>query len=463
MHKLIFIAELLGEIMPNGTVSSQSGDTDLGSKLSENSQDDQEAICLEPQISQIIADKLKLTEMGQRNDYVTLAKVSTAALSFFPPLYFQSVFGRLSSWLPPHRQYSEYSIIDAWRPLRTAKYLFDISVPAFSHAPGPLTRTFLPPVIQHMFWRPSNYFQQADPFDSVTSFEDEQWIFINGICTNNDVAKLNSSLISQIFKRPISVVHNATDSTVVDLMECVIGKTFETDPSLDDSQSMTEPAIKATVAVLAALKDPQKQKVVLLCHSQGTIITANVLRALKNTLTQIKAMKHGNEICHLDSLSQIVFELCWQESFIESSVEEVDNQLIAMMKKLEVYTFANCADKMTYVCYGQNERCEDIGLPYIENFANQFDLVARLGIISPLRDPDAENPIIDIDGGVYEKQGPAAWGHLLNQHYLFGMEDFLANSQSSQNPYQASPLSVTQGMPRLYSYYNGKRVSSYYT
>lgn len=438
--------------MDNETTASQ---VNMSEELQAGSEE------LDSRVSQIMADKLRLTDAGQRNDYATLAKVSTAALSFFPPLYFQSIFGNIRSWAPPHRPYSEYTIINPWQPLRTAKYLFDISVPAFSHAPGPLARTFLPPIIQNMFWRPSDYFQQADPFASVTSFDDEHWIFINGICTNEDVAKLNSGLISQLFKRPVSVVHNATDSTLVDLYECVVGKTFETDPSLDDSQSMTEPAIKATLAVLAALRDPQKQKVVLLCHSQGTIITANVLRALKNTLTQIRTIKQGKQVDQLDSLSQMVFDLCWQTDFTETSCEEVDNQLIAMMQKLEVYTFANCADKMTYVCYAQNDQGEDIGLPYIENFANQFDLVARLGVLSPLRDDSAESPIIDIDGAVYEKQGLAAWGHLLNQHYLFGMSDFLADPQHKHNPYQAW-LSEDAQAPRLYRYYDGKRVPAYY-
>ena len=141
-------------------------------------------------------------------------------------------------------------------------------------------RTLLPPVVQNVFWRPSNYFQQADPFDGVTSFANEHWFFLNGICTNEAVAKINSDLISRLFQRPVTCIHNATCSIGLDLTQCVVGKIFKTDPDLEHAQSMTEPAIKATLAIIEALKDPNKDKVVLLCHSQGTIITANVLRAL---------------------------------------------------------------------------------------------------------------------------------------------------------------------------------------
>ncbi len=419
---------------------------------------------LDPKISEIIDSVLTVQSAREQNDYEVLVKVAYEALNFFPPLYVQSIFGRIGDWMPPHRKDSEYTIIDFWRPARTLGYLIDTMVPAFSHSPGPIARTLLPPVVQNLFWRPSNYFQQADPFDSVTSFTNEQWFFINGIATNEAVAKINSDFITELFQRPITVIHNETSSTLLDLVQCAVGKTFKADPGIDYAQSMTEPAVKATVAILEALKDPHKDRVVLLCHSQGTIITANVLRALQRSLSNIQLLRKTAGVrsqLNLELIDELALDILWKEELFECSSEELDCYLVQTLKKLEVYTFANCADKMNYITYTKNKLGEQIGLPYIENFANQFDLVARLGVLSPLR--VTEPNIIEIDGDVYEKQGLDAWGHLLNHHYLFGMQRFLKGQGS--NPYQPSQMLDSQRMPtipRLYEYYEGRRPAAYY-
>jgi len=418
---------------------------------------------LDPTISKIIESVLKIDEPTAYNDYEIIGKVLFEALNFFPPLYTQSIFGPIRTWIPPHKKDSEFNIIDFWRPIRTANYLVDTLVPAFPHGPGPWARTLLPPVVQNVFWRPSHYFQQADPLASVTSFINEQWIYVNGIATNEDVAMMNAELLSHLFKRPLTVVHNQTDSMILDLVQCVTGKVFKTNPNLDDEQSMTEPAVKATIAVLEALKDPAKDRVVLLCHSQGTIITANVLRALQKSISQIKVVHQAPEMqltLQLNHLERLAFDLFWMEAIFTFTNDELDSYLVSMMKKLEVYTFANCADKMNYVCHSTNSCGELIGLPYIENFANQFDLVARLGVLSPLREDGSD--IIEIDGAVYEKKGGGAWGHLLNQHYLFGMVEYLQNSEKTNNPYALKSGEVSATLPRLYRYYEGARPSAYY-
>lgn len=416
---------------------------------------------LDPKIANVLNTELKVNQVKTPNDYEVLAKVALEALKFFPPLYFKSVFGSVKSWLPPHRDLSEYTVLSPWHPFRAADYLIDISVPAFSHAPGPWARTLLPPVVRELFWRPSNYFQKADPFDCVTSYADEHWFFLNGIATNEVVAEMNSALISDMFFRPVTVIHNETDSIVLDLLQCAIGKSFKTDPSLDDVQTMTEPAIKATVAILEALKDPARNKVVLLCHSQGTIIAANVLRALQRCLSNIKRLAKEPDAkpkLLLDVIDEVALDILYTDYLKQCDCATVDQSLTEMLRKLEVYTFANCADKMNYITSVTDSSGKSIGLPYIENFANEFDLVARLGVLSPLKGQDE---YVEIDGPVYEKKGGLAWGHLLNQHYLFGINGFLDGK--NRNPYE---LSDNEGqalseLPRLYEYAAGKRPADY--
>ncbi|WP_020408390.1 hypothetical protein [Hahella ganghwensis] len=397
------------------------------------------------------------------NGYEQLLSIVLEALKFFPPLYIQSIFGPVMSWLPPHQTESEFNILDLWRPLRTTDYLVDVTVPAFSHAPNRWFRTFAPPLVQHLFWRPSNYFQQPDPFASDNSFANEHWFFINGVATNEPVARMNSVLLSKLFNRPLTVVHNETDSLILDLLQAAIGKTFKTDPSLSKYQTMTEPTIKATLAILEALKAPDKDKVVVICHSQGTIIAANVLRALG------KALRHVNQLhkdpgslptLDLQFIDELALEVLLRGDILEKSNTDLQTYLTRLLSKLEVYTFANCADRMTYVAEVKNHHGDTIGLPYIENFANQFDLVARLGVLSPLRESDPS--LIKIDGPLFEKTGLAAWGHLLNQHYLFGIRDYLEGAPGQAfNPYQPMTTSARHHLPRLYSYYNGGRPAPY--
>lgn len=224
---------------------------------------------------------------------------------------------------------------------------------------------------------------------------------------------------------------------------------------------MTEPAIKAAIAILEAIKDPERDKVVVLCHSQGTIITANVLRALQRCLCHIQVLRDSPDTqLDLNLIDEITLKILCIDDMLAMADNELESYLVETIRKLEVYTFANCADKMTYITHTTNSEGEKIGLPYIENFANQFDLVARLGVLSPLRKTDPS--VIRIDGDVYEKQGSNAWGHLLNQHYLFGIEAFLKGK--TDNPYllmQEQEMPVSEN-PRLYDYHEGGRPTPYY-
>ena len=111
---------------------------------------------LEPTLSQILKPSLVINEPELENDFQQLLSIAREALNFRPPLYIQSILGPAKSWLPPYDKYSEFTIADFWRPLRLFDFLADLSIPAFSHEPKRWIRTFLPPLVQNFFWRPSN-------------------------------------------------------------------------------------------------------------------------------------------------------------------------------------------------------------------------------------------------------------------------------------------------------------------
>ena len=69
------------------------------------------------------------------------------------------------------------------------------------------------------------------------------------------------------------------------------------------------------------------------------------------------------------------------------------------LAKLEVYCFANCANTMPYIGAWDGRPA-----PWIENFGNEHDIVARLGMLAPR----AEYWGIDIAGPRYEHRGAGA-------------------------------------------------------
>lgn len=403
-------------------------------------------------------EPLSTPEWPHANELRSLVQAAAAALQIRPPLYFRSIFGSLPSWAPPHRRYSEYNILSPWQPVTTLRFVSDVTLPALPTTTPNWARTLLPPVVNRLLWRPTQFFRQPDEYGGVSTFPDERWFFINGIMTNADLARINAAYLAHLFHRPLTVVQNATDSAFVDLFECAIGKGFKNDPDSADRKTMTEPAWRATAAILEAINAEQTQRVVVIAHSQGTIITANVLRAIAKALRS-DLVEHLKPRWHAftDRLMggvQTDIDKVVRDNLAHSLAQLTKgglNEALLRLAKLEVYTFANCADRMCYVH-------PSLQVPYMEHFANERDIVARLGVLSPLRGTGTQTEaLIEIDGPIFVQRG--AWGHLLNEHYLMPVDDYLypgsRTHRREENPYPA----VGEGPPesRLYEYFHGKR------
>ncbi len=128
--------------------------------------------------------------------------------------------------------------------------------------------------------------QRPDHYGSYTSYPDEAWFFINGIMTNDAVAQLNAALLAELFHRPITLIQNSTSSLLTDLAQCALDKM---------NWRVTEPVVKAFPAIYDALTSPDKQRVVLIAHSQGTIVAAVLLRLLKK-ITRAMAVAPGGPV-----------------------------------------------------------------------------------------------------------------------------------------------------------------------
>ena len=182
----------------------------------------------------------------------------------------------------------------------------------------------------------------------------ERWFFINGIVTDEGVGKDNRLRLSEVFGRPVTMLSNPTDGLFQDVGESIKGRTLD-EPS--------GPAVFYATVLRHALT--VHERVVLLSHSQGGIVTANIVEQL----------------------------LAWETP-------------LALLQKLELYMFASAADRIP-------AHPEDSTVPFVEHYFNEHDVIAKLGA----------NSRKGLRGEKFLRKGQ--WGHLLNHHYLdrFGEPD----------------------------------------
>lgn len=371
-----------------------------------------------------------------------------------------AVFGPVSTWFSPFAKngYSEFKILDLWRLRRAVKYLVNTLIPSIPLDPPP----FGPPILNNIFWHPTVVLQRPDHNGNYTTFPEEAWFYVNGIMTNDSVAQLNAAYLASLFHRPLTLIQNSTDSLMIDLFECLVGRDWEFEQYFD-GWDMTEPAIKAFAAIYEALMDPQKKRVVVIAHSQGTIIMAYVLRLLKGQWPETDGI-HGKKsrIVAVEPESPYtpakpVFVYPNQAPLNPSDFSDIIRMSLKerakLLSKLEIYCFANCAREMTYLY-------RHPGIPWIESIGNEHDLVARLGMLAPR--PEKWN--IRIEGPRYRHDN--TWGHLLNAHYLYDIDQF--EQGSSRRPggegdgnFKGSLTLLNREefpdrlTPRLFAYLNG--------
>eukprot|EP00903_Cladosiphon_okamuranus_P019917 g18304.t1 len=206
--------------------------------------------------------------------------------------------------------------------------------------------------------------------DSIDAASPESFFYVNGICTTRRMATDTGKELRQMFGRPVTVVHNPTDSILIDLIECIFAKLWT-----GQSFATSKPCRLLTDKLAEALQNPKKTKVVLIAHSQGTIIASDVLR--------------------------------WLQRCAEDKNDELKQE---DMKKLEIYNLANASHWMK----------QTDGFPYIESICNQRDTVGMLGANAPETVKKMWN--IDI-AGRYIYPTTTRWGHMIGAHYLKHMKD----------------------------------------
>lgn len=236
----------------------------------------------------------------------------------------------------------------------------------------------------------------------------ERWFFINGVATSRELARLNANRLHALLKRDIVVIHNPTGGLTADLVESAMEKFTNVN---------TEPVALAFVEIAKALMDPKVLRVAVVAHSQGTIITGDVLDLIYYALDPVgktyldKTNMNSEDVDAFLSKSRGIIK----SDDLQRAVASLRNKADVVADKLELYMFANAASRMCYLDPGRRR-------PHIESFANEHDLVARLGCLA--EDTFHEEDLLRIDGPVFMARG--RYGHLLNAHYLRDLRDYKA-------------------------------------
>jgi hypothetical protein len=347
--------------------------------------------------------------------------VADAAKGMLPWELPQSVLGRLERAVADRS--SEYAMFVSTDVGRSARYLTNVLVPSLQrHGPS-----WMPGAIRRVFFHETTVDRRPDQDGSYDSFPDEQWFFINGILTDPGMAAWNADYLARLFHRPFTLIQNATDGPIADLLECADEKAFGMNG---------EPADIAFPEVHRALKDETKKRVVIIAHSQGTLIAGVLLRLLRLIYDPqgggLSKARRAEELAAL------------RRTGVTLDPDDFEDVTTAELERLEIYCFANCSSEMRYVD-GDRE------LPWLESLGNEHDLVARLGMLAPNRAAEE----IAIDGRLWVRRG--AWGHLLNVHYLRAIER-AQGGESVADP--AGPYEQIGGTrataPRLFGYINGR-------
>ncbi len=190
------------------------------------------------------------------------------------------------------------------------------------------------------------------PETFVQEEKSSKWFFVNGMLTAPQTACLNTKELARIFGRPVSLIHTPTDGFMGDLFDSFVARTLQKDGQL------SQPAYRVIKKSLQTY-----DHLVLICHSQGTIVSSYIVRKLQK-----------------------------------------DPDTRKLLHKLELYSFAGVADSFRLDL--EESQAHNRPVPYIEHFVNTKDFFARIGILAHHK--STEGPIFASDSS----------GHFLNAHYL---------------------------------------------
>lgn len=375
---------------------------------------------------------------------VRLAANVAQALRATGPDLARSLLGEPESRSLAHCAHSEFQVLTPESPLRSLETAAHLLIPALPRRPPAWVRLrpWLKPAAR-LLLRPSKVYRFRPARPRPDPSPDQAWFFINGICTDRRMLMLNAAYLHDLFGRPLTLLHNSTCGVLPDLLECAVGKHWN---------GVTEATRMSFAPIYSALKQPGCRRVVLLAHSRGSLIAGVLLWLLRGLYAPTAhELLAGEPRCPEQRVARALAER-WSFPCAQSVAERLASPAAvrpplsrAELAKLEVYAFANCTSLMEPADHSAH-------LPYLESYGNEFDAVARLGVLAPAHGIGAAR----VGGERFLRRD--AWGHLLNAHYLQAMEQEWRASAADGGALRTglSPLPGNRArLPRLFGYFNG--------
>lgn len=194
---------------------------------------------------------------------------------------------------------------------------------------------------------------------AVSGRGEEVWYYVNGVAEQGAMVQATCVLLRRLTGRMVNPFINLSHGIPLDLLECLIGR------SLGIASATALELIPRVIDELAC-----GRRVVLVGHSQGGIILANVVRRL---VELADSFNFDSKICPIKGRSALYnthtgrsisldYEKIWKAVAVDGG-----------LKRLEVYTFAGACDE-----FHESKR----GGPFAEHFATELDFVSRFGVLT---------------------------------------------------------------------------------
>lgn len=197
--------------------------------------------------------------------------------------------------------------------------------------------------------------------------------------------------IASTFHRPVIGVHNRSYGVILDLVECLIQRSFH---------YQTDDVRVAEATLKGMLEDDSAKKVVVIAHSQGGIILSLVLDGLYSTIP-----------AHLFSKLEIYT--------FGSAAAQFHNPLVSQSKARSApvtpaltRTPSVISAKSAPATFSPPPEMRDRLIPTIEHYVNRQDLVPKWGVLYHI----ILGTGTTYSGRVFVHE--SASGHLFDEHYL---------------------------------------------
>ncbi|KAI0846464.1 hypothetical protein F5Y00DRAFT_271929 [Daldinia vernicosa] len=262
-------------------------------------------------------------------------------------------------------------------------------------------------------------------------FENEQWIFLNGVSVGEAWLKGNLNRLALTFGRPVLGIHNRTSGVIFDILEAIVQRCF--------GYATTD--IRLAYKILKdKLYNPQYTTVVFILHSQGGIEGGLVIDWLlqevpQDLLAKLEVYTFGNAANHFNNPHR---HKSSQEAQVKNPhiLNRVFRQIPYLpgdMDKTAAKKNFNNAQPHTLTSNDQGSgelephgAALDRAIGHIEHYAHTTDFVALWGVLHFITNTRASSEIPRFVGRLFAHE--SLGGHLLNQHYLNDMFPLAKNA-----------------------------------